>query len=188
MLSVFIYDILYDVKYKRIFVETGPGEGMLRVSGRGSLSVCTVEVACRTLHRSRRQVYRYLASGDLIPAGKMLGQCLVEQDSVARLSGSPMAIQPVPSRLQRLFPEHDLVRLNVGRDRDLILSRILESGSLADAKWAFQRYGAPAIALFLEAEGARVLSSRSLRFWSLYLGVKPRPAPAWRDTSPWHDR
>lgn len=161
---------------------------MLRVSGGGSLSVCTVEVACRTLHRSRRQVYRYLASGDLITAGKMLGQCLVEQDSVARLSGSPMARQPVPCRLQRLFPEYDLVRLNVGRDRDLILSRVLESGSLEDAKWAFQRYGAPAIARFLKAEGSRQLSSRSLRLWSLYLEVPPRKVLWWRKTSPWHDR
>ncbi len=176
------------MKCRSLFLETGPGEGRLRVAGRGTRRVCTVAGACRVLRRSRRQVYRYLESGDLVPAGKVLGQWLVERDSVERLSRSPMTAQPVPSRLQRLFPEHDMARLNAGRDRDLILSRVLEAGSLEDAKWAFQRYGAPAIARFLEAEGSRQLPPRSLRLWSLYLGVRPRPAPPWRGTDPWHDR
>jgi hypothetical protein len=182
------YVILYVVKYRTVFLETGPGEGRLRVAGRGSRPVCTVAAACRALRRSRRQVYRYLESGDLVPAGKVLGQWLVERDSVERLCGSPMTAQPLPSRLQRLFPEHEVRRLNVGRDRDLILSRILETGSLRDAKWAFQRYGAPAIAGFLEAAGSRQLSERSLRLWSLYLGVRPQSNPPWRETSPWRDR
>ncbi|MFQ5738199.1 MAG: helix-turn-helix domain-containing protein [Acidobacteriota bacterium] len=176
------------MKYRTVFLETGAGGGRLRADGRGTRRVCTVAEACQVLQRSRRQVYRYLESGDLVPAGKVLGRWLVERDSVERLSRSPMTAQPMPSRLQRLFPEHDVAQLNVGRDRDLILSRVLEAGSLQDAKWALQRYGAPTIARYLEAEGSRQLSPRSLRLWSLYLGVRPRPTPPWRGTSPWHDR
>jgi hypothetical protein len=140
------------------------------------------------LRRSRRQVYRYLRSGELRAAGKLLGEWLLERGDVVRLARSPLAVQPVPSRLQPLFPEYDTSSLNAGRDRALALSRVLELGGLGEARWAFRRYSRKEIAAFLRADGARMLSPRALRLWSLYLGVRPRTVPSWRRASPWSDR
>jgi len=180
--------ILYHVKYPRGFVETGPGEGRLRLPGRGTRSVCTVSRACRLLRRSRRQVYRYLRSGDLVAAGKLLGEWLVERKSVDRLARSPLTVHPVPSHLQPLLPEHRVGSLNAGRDRVLIVSRVLELGGVEQVRWVLRRYPRREIARIVRDDGARLLSPRSLRLWSLIFAVQPAALPQWRDPSAWLSR
>lgn len=144
--------------------------------------------ACRLLRRSRRQVYRYLRSGDLVAAGKLLGEWLVERKSVDRLARSPLTVQPVPSHLQPLLPEYRVENLNAGRDRVLIVSRVLELGGLEQVRWVLRRYPRQEIARIVRDDGARLLSPRSLRLWSVVLGVRPAALPEWRDASAWLTR
>lgn len=159
---------------------TRPGEA-------GPRRVVTVGEACRRLRRSRRQIYRSLASSTLESAGKFLGEILVDAASVERLALAPPAVQPLPRSLQRLFPEYDRTRLNAGRDRTLILSRILDGGSTADARWVFARYSRKEIAQFLRENGARRLSPRSLALWARLLRI-PEAGGRKAGTDPWTDR
>ncbi|MDE1976875.1 MAG: helix-turn-helix domain-containing protein [Elusimicrobia bacterium] len=153
----------------------------LKEPGRGrARAVLTASEAARRLRRSRRQIYRLMVGGELSPARKALGEWLIDESAVAALERRPLARAPLPQRLGPLFPEHRLQDLNAGRDKILVLSRVLESGTAKDAAWAERRYGRRAVIRFLEEDGARLLGPRSLRLWSLRYGAAPKPLPDWR--------
>lgn len=166
------------------FRQTPDGALFLEAGGRAR-RVVTVSRAARTLRRTRRQVYRYLATGLLEPAGKVLGEWLLDAVEVERAAASPPAVQPLPRKLGFLFPEYDVSRLNAGRDKTLVISRVLENGGPAEIQWAFKRYSRRELAGFIEDDGARLLGPRSLRLWSLVLGARPKPLPAWRNSGVW---
>ena len=101
------------------------------------------------------------------------------------LARAPLAAQPLPGRLQPLFPDYDPKVLNAGKDSALVISRVLEGGGRDDLKWLVKRYPGRDIRRVLEAEGARLLSARSRRLWSLVFRAAPRPLAAWRRADPW---
>lgn len=146
--------------------------------------VMTVRDACRALGRSRRQLYRLMRQGLLPVRAKALGECLLDAAAVARLARRPAQAQRLPAALAPLVPEYDLAALNAGRDAELVLSRVLDGGGEDLAAWALRRYGAAACATFVAERGA-ALSPRARAFWEAYLGVRARPAPAWRRRTPW---
>ena len=158
-----------------LFLET---EGRTR-------EVCTVAQTARILRRTRRQIYRYIETGLLKPEAKLLGEWLLDAAEVAHTARQPLAVQPLPKRLGPLFPEYDISKLNAGRDKTLIISRMLENGGQDEIKWVFKRYTRGELAGFIEQDGARLLGSRSLRLWALVLGVKPKPVPSWRNAGTW---
>lgn len=163
------------------------GEWRLRVAGRGrSKRICTVAQACARLGRSRRHVYRLVAASVLPSLGKAFGKLLLDRAAVERLVGAPRSPQPIPARLAPLFPEYDLSTLNVGRDRSLIVTRVLDRGASVEVRWLLRRLPRAGIARSIQEEGARLMSPRSLRLWSLCFGVRPKPLPAWRSAAnPW---
>lgn len=161
------------------------GPWRLKTPGAGARDVCTVSEAARALGRSRRHVYRLIADGTVTGLGKAFGELLLDRASVARAEGMPRSPQRLPERLKPLFPEYSLRRLRVGRDRTLIVSRVLDRGTVQDVRWLWSRIPAPDIGRVVESDGARLLSPRSLRLWSLALGVKPKAPPAWRRDNPW---
>ncbi|MFH1726168.1 MAG: helix-turn-helix domain-containing protein [Elusimicrobiota bacterium] len=163
------------------------GRMSLKVRGGGrARPVCTVKEACSLLKRTRRQVYRHIENGILPSMGKVLGEWLLDRTAVERLGRDPLFAQPVPARLQPLFPEYRVGDLNAGRDRVMILARVLEGGGRSDMKWLLRRYGRKDIARFLEEDGSRLLSARALRLWALFFRVRPRPVPSWRRAAnPW---
>jgi hypothetical protein len=84
---------------------------------------------------------------------------------------SAMARSPeptVPSELRWLFPEIEMASLDSARDRNFILSRMLERGRPVDVKWALQQYGAEGVHQFLRTSGCAELSPRTLSFWRAY--------------------
>ena len=174
------------MKYDIALVQRG-GDWWLKAAGRGrARRVCTVAEACARLRRGRRQVYRLIGSEVLPARGKVFGEWLLDRDSVERLARSPLTRQPVPARLQVLFPEYDLASLNVGRDSSLIVTRVLDRGTRAEVRWLNRRLPRKVIVRCIEEDGARLMSRRALRLWSLYFGVEPRPLPEWRTrTNPW---
>lgn len=142
--------------------------------------VCTVAEACGRLGLSRRQVYRHIASGTLESPGKAFGEWLLNRTAVERLVSAPSSAQPIPARMRTLFPEYDIARLNAGRDRSIVVTRILDRGTREDVRWLLRRLPLPSVKDILVEDGARLLSERALRLWSLYFRVTPKPLPEWR--------
>jgi hypothetical protein len=91
-----------------------------------------------------------------------------------------------------LFWNVDFDALEVGRDADLILTRVLERGRLADVRWAIRRYGLDRIRAYFRGRAHVELSAKTIRFWRVVLRAQeekwPEP-PAFRRNSsaPWID-
>ena len=134
----------------------------------------TVSYAQKVLGRSQRQVYRYLREGTLGILAKVSGCHLLDaaqviglarqQRRMARIGGLPRSFKP-------LFPEYSLKSLDPLKDSALILARILERGTLRDIQWAMALYDPEIVKDFLSRHAARLLSAKSLRFWTWYFGV-----------------
>lgn len=89
-----------------------------------------------------------------------------------------------------LFWEVDPASVDAQRDASYVIARILEHGTLADVKWAVQKYGFDRIHLFFRDVGHPELSKRTLRFWRALFNAgeeKWAGPPSWRKTSavPW---
>lgn len=159
--------------------------GLFLEAGGRTRAVLTVAQAARILGRTRRQVYRYIETGFLKPETKLLGEWLLDAAEVEKTARSPLAVQPLPKRLGPLFPEYEISKINAGRDKTLVISRVLENGGLDEIKWVFKRYSRGELSNFIEEDGGRLLGARSLRLWSLVLGTHPKPVPAWRNAGIW---
>ena len=160
------------------------GTLFLEAAGR-SREVRTAAQAAHALGRTRRQIYRYIETGFLKPAAKLLGEWLLDAAELENTARRPLSVQPLPKRLRPLFPEYDISKINAGRDKTLVISRVLENGGLDEIGWAFKRYSRRELSDFIKEDGARLLGSRSLRLWSLVLGAHPEPVPAWRNPGTW---
>lgn len=93
---------------------------------------------------------------------------------------------PLPLGLKYLFGEVDFEALEIVRDREFILPRVLEFGCLEDIRWLIAEYGLDSIHTFLRDRGHVELTQRTINFWKIYLHAKeetwtsPR---AWRQNS-----
>ncbi len=67
--------------------------------------------------------------------------------------------------MRSLFWDTRLERVNLQRDADFILSRILEFGRARDVTWLIRRFGLERIHHFLATSGHPELSARTLCFW-----------------------
>ena len=77
-----------------------------------------------------------------------------------------------PRAQQWLFWDVNAEELDVKRDRDYILARVLEFGRLTDVKWVLSRYGMSGVHEFLRDRGHPELSPRTLAFWRVVLKAK----------------
>lgn len=127
--------------------------------------VLTVSHVCRLLHKSRRQVYRYMKAGLLVPCTRILGQWLFAPEEIP-LSQRRRA----PGFLKPYFWDTRLSDLSADRYRTFILGRILEFGDRRAASWALRTYSPVEIASFLQGRGKEILSKRTWHFWALLLG------------------
>lgn len=81
-----------------------------------------------------------------------------------------------PPRAQHwLFWDVVPSRLEVKRDRDYILARVLEFGRLEDVRWVLSRYGVNGVHEFLRERGHPELSPRTIAFWRVVLNAKNEP-------------
>ncbi len=91
-----------------------------------------------------------------------------------------------------MFWNVDLRSIDVDRDVDAVVARVLEFGRLEDVHWAIDRYGLPRIHQFFREVGSPEISERTVVFWRAVLQAEnekwPRP-PAWRrsNSAPWVD-
>lgn len=148
------------------------------------IQVCSVLKTCKLLKKSRRQIYRYINSGLLHPVAKVLNELLLEYEEIKKLRQTPLFTHPLPSTLTILFPEYPLSSLNAGKDRKLIIARILENGSLSQLRWLFKKYKKRDIVKTFKEDGARLLSQKSCALWAHYFHVTLKSL--WRiQNNPW---
>jgi hypothetical protein len=89
-----------------------------------------------------------------------------------------------------LFCEVDPDALDVERDGEYVLGRVLERGRLEDVRWAVRVYGLERIHRFFRESGHPEISSRTLAFWRAFFHAEDeiwKTPPDWRSNSsaPW---
>jgi len=98
----------------------------------------------------------------------------------------------VPARMRSLFWNVDFERLDVNRNADAVIARVVEFGKFVDVQWAIRFYGQERIHRFFKEVGSPEISDRTVAFWRAFFHAEgeawPRP-PAWRRNSsvPWID-
>lgn len=110
------------------------------------------------------------------PQGDLIGYNLNMQSAYI----SPTA--EIPDRLKPHFQEYDLEQLDLARDANLVIQRVLEFGTWDEIRWLFQQYGAGHIRLFVREHGERWLKPVSFNYWRKLLRIRrwatsPFPTP-----------
>jgi hypothetical protein len=88
---------------------------------------------------------------------------------------------PIPAEMRWLFWDVDPGEVDLDRDADWILARVLERGRLPDVKWAMGAYGLRRIRRFFEEAGHPGVSRRTISFWK---SVFQTEGETWRTPSP----
>ena len=99
--------------------------------------------------------------------------------------------ETLPKSLKPFFWDYPFSKLSLNADRDLIIRRVLSSGSWDAVLWVRKKIGDENLKKWLIAHQGRGLSPRQLRFWELILDLPKHQVNAWvkaaRET-PWGKR
>jgi hypothetical protein len=85
----------------------------------------------------------------------------------------------LPALLRPLFWDYDFKTLTWDDDRDLIIARVLASGTWEAIIWLRARLGDQALREWIKHRCGRGLSPRQLRFWEVMLDLSHRQVNAW---------
>ena len=78
----------------------------------------------------------------------------------------------IPIGLKPYFQEYDIARLDITRDANLIIQRVLEFGTWDELRWLFETYRSKRIRLFLREHGERLLKPITFNYWRKLLGIR----------------
>jgi len=109
----------------------------------------------------------------------MAGIAVARSSRRTHLPGRRQATPRLPGPLRVLFWDYAGRRLDLRRDRDLILRRVLAEGGWREIRLLRSRLGDAAIRDFLLRCEGRGLSAARIRFWELLLGLPRRHTDAW---------
>jgi hypothetical protein len=101
------------------------------------------------------------------------------------------SFEPLPKNLKRYFWDYPFSKLSLSTDRDLIIRRVLSSGSWEAVLWVKKKIGDENLKKWLIAHQGRGLSPRQLRFWGLALDLPDHQVNNWVSTArenPWENR
>ena len=98
----------------------------------------------------------------------------------------------LPKGLHWLFWETDPERVDVEKDANYVIARVVEHGRMDDVDWVLATYGDDRVHRFFKESAHPELSPRTLSFWRAYFRAKDETwasPPAFRKTSsaPWVD-
>jgi hypothetical protein len=85
-----------------------------------------------------------------------------------RATSSPQ----IPTGLKPYFQEYDIAQLDLTRDANLIIQRVLEFGTWDEIRWLFVTYGSKRIRLFLRERGQRLLRPVTFNYWRKLMGIR----------------
>ena len=101
------------------------------------------------------------------------------------------SFEPLPKSLKAYFWDYPFSKLSLNTDRDLIIRRLLSSGSWEAVLWVRKKIGDESLKKWLIAHQGRGLSPRQLRFWGLVLDLPDRQVNTWVKSAketPWGKR
>jgi len=78
----------------------------------------------------------------------------------------------LPDFLFPLFWDYPSESIDAEMHAFVVLERVLEYGSLEAVRWVLATYGPERLKDFLRRRGVRVLSRKTLSFWTLLLGLE----------------
>lgn len=90
----------------------------------------------------------------------------------------------IPERLWVFFHEYDPDQLDLKRDANLVIQRVLEFGDWEEIRWLFTLYGSRRIRKFIHLYGERWLKPVSFNHWRQLLRIRrwrPSPFPVSRE-------
>lgn len=93
---------------------------------------------------------------------------------------STFSLPQIPVGLKPYFQEYDITQLDMTRDANLIIQRVLEFGTWDELRWLFETYRSKRIRLFLREHGERWLKPVTFNYWRKLLGIsrwKKSPFP-----------
>ncbi len=79
---------------------------------------------------------------------------------------------PIPPTSRWIFWDVDPELVDLERDVDGVLARVLERGRLEDVRWVMETYGLPRIHRFFRDVWAPELSDRTRTFWRVFFDAK----------------
>jgi hypothetical protein len=77
----------------------------------------------------------------------------------------------IPASALPFFQEYDFERLDLERDRDLVIERLLAYGNRDEVSWLLRSYDWAYVRRWLSESGARRLPRRRYRLWCVLLDV-----------------
>ncbi len=101
------------------------------------------------------------------------------------------SLEPLPKSLKPFFWDYPFSKLSLKTDRDLIIRRVLSSGSWEAVLWLKKKIGDEDLKKWLIARQGRGLNPRQLRFWGLVLDLPDRYVNTWIESAnetPWGKR
>ncbi len=81
-----------------------------------------------------------------------------------------------PTEIARLFWELDPATLDLGRDRDYVMERLMTRGGLDAMRWLVATYPPSQLGDFVIRRGQR-LAPRERAFWALMAGIRIEAGP-----------
>ena len=85
----------------------------------------------------------------------------------------------LPENLQTLFWDYESLELNWERDRDLVIARVLASGSWDQVAWLRSQIDESKLRDWIESRQGAGLTPQRLRFWELILSLPHHQVDAW---------
>lgn len=90
-----------------------------------------------------------------------------------------MSDEQLPEFLKPLFWDVVFGELEWGKDRNLVVRRILQSGNWEAVRWLRKYWGDTAISAWIEAHHGSRLNPRQLRYWQVVLEMPARTVDEW---------
>jgi hypothetical protein len=81
-----------------------------------------------------------------------------------------VARHSLPISLLPFFSDYS--QLNLRKDKNIIIPRVLDFGTIAEIRWLFKTYSKAIIKNFVKTSGFRALSARTFNFYYQMLGIK----------------
>jgi len=88
----------------------------------------------------------------------------------------------IPETTRPFFQEYTFEKLNLERDDDLVIERLLAYGNRAEVGWLLGQYGQRHVRSWLTESGRRRLPHRRYRLWCILMDVNEKlnePAAIW---------
>jgi hypothetical protein len=89
------------------------------------------------------------------------------------------ATKSLPQKFRPFFWDYPFARLSIAKDSDLIIRRLLSSGSWDAIRWVRRTIGDRELRGWLVAHKGRGLSPRQLRFWEVIYDLPTRQVNSW---------